>query len=195
MKDTDRRASIELGGFTGLTASIRSMRAFYDALEDAADSLPVINAALCEHFIERLEQHANGGANPEEATLFPLLAEHVDDGYDFDAAVAQAKLEHRRDADVAMELAEALETAQRKGGPRNPAALGFLMRHFFECRRRHLAWEELAVLRPAARILTREERAALDQRCAALRQTTQPRLRIVGGGRATTASTDRAREP
>ncbi|MBX2856787.1 MAG: hypothetical protein KTR21_17505 [Rhodobacteraceae bacterium] len=133
--------------------SARAELAFCSSLEDAANQLP----ALClGRFLKfgaalRLMPERQEARRIEERFSQILLAQ--DNAKALAAALAMIDLEEREDADIAIELADALDAAAAAGEVVNPNALGYLMRSFFENRRRHLAWRREAFIEPARRML------------------------------------------
>lgn len=164
---TVERLNASMEAFAGMrmleTAAKRQM-AFCGEIEAIADELPSIAADRLAWLVARLREHGAGLADLEETTLFPLLERHFAEDPCLKPAIAQARQDHECDADLAVELAETLETVRKTGAPKNPSALGFLMRHYFEQRRRHLAWEAAVLIGPARSLLTADERVDLTRR-------------------------------
>ena len=88
---------------------------------------------------------------------FSAIAYSCDQAKTLMMALTMIDVEEREDSDIAVELADALDAVAVEGEVTNPNALGYLMRSFFENRRRHLAWRREAFVEPARRAL--EERA------------------------------------
>ncbi|MBX3532073.1 MAG: hemerythrin domain-containing protein [Rhizobiaceae bacterium] len=116
-------------------------------LEDVADSLPArIDRMACLTIASEIEPLVRGIHRFEEEALFPaytaiLKAEGRDLG-----SVDRLMWEHVEDECFAAELAEVLCVLGRGGPAENPEALGFMLRGFFESKRRHVAFEREHVL-------------------------------------------------
>jgi hemerythrin-like domain-containing protein len=145
-----------------------TQRALADLLEGLADGLPDgvdrRAAALGAHSLRMLA--ARRWALEEQA-LFPLIESHAPEGAPARRAIAIARREHRETAGRAIELADELEALAESGRARNPDALGFMLRAFFDGLRRHLDWTEAAIM-PAARdgldtLALRRDALALDR--------------------------------
>jgi hemerythrin-like domain-containing protein len=128
-----------------------TQRALADLLEGVADGLPDgvdrRAAALGGHSLRMLA--ARRWALEEQA-LFPLIESRAPENAPARRAIAIARREHRETAGRAIELADELDALADSGRARNPDALGFMLRAFFDGLRRHLDWTEAAIL-PAAR--------------------------------------------
>jgi hemerythrin-like domain-containing protein len=128
-----------------------TQRALADLLEGVADGLPDgvdrRAAALGAHSLRMLA--ARRWALEEQA-LFPLIESRAPDGAPARRAIAIARREHRETAGRAIELADELEALAAIGRARNPDALGFMLRAFFDGLRRHLDWMDATIM-PAAR--------------------------------------------
>lgn len=113
-------------------------------LEVAADRLPEIDA---EEFRRLAVALRASRGQPSAQALREALALGAIEREGIEGADAMALLagEEQRDGDAALELAEALDSAATAGGETNADALGYLMRHYFESRRRHLAWRSVAL--------------------------------------------------
>lgn len=128
-----------------------TQRALADLLEGVADGLPDgvdrRAAALGAHSLRMLA--ARRWALEEQA-LFPLIESRAPEGDPARRAIAIARREHRETAGRAIELADELEALADSGRARNPDALGFMLRAFFDGLRRHLDWMDATIM-PAAR--------------------------------------------
>lgn len=139
----------------GLDAATRAQLALCRALEDIADRLPALPPGRARKAASALRRAA---VAPEFEKLREVLAGSVPAcAMTGDASLSNAlKLiaaEERDDADRAQELSEALDEAAQGRRVANPDALGYLLRSYFEARRRHLAWRGEAVLAPARALL------------------------------------------
>lgn len=156
-----RRASAEPArnwDEVGLDAATRAQLALCCALEDIADRLPTLPPSRARKAASALRRAA---VAPEFEKLREVLAASAAGrATTRDAPLRNAlKLiaaEERDDADRAQELSEALDEAARGRRVPNPDALGYLLRSYFEARRRHLAWRGEAVLAPARTLLGEE---------------------------------------
>ena len=118
-----------------------------EALEDIADSLPAnVNRQKCIYAAKSLMPLVNGIHRYEEEAVFPLLERMASGDQEFIDAIARLKFEHVEDECFAGELTEALLRLGRSGVADNPEALGFMLRGFFEAKRRHVAFEREHVL-------------------------------------------------
>lgn len=116
-------------------------------LEDVADSLPAnIDRMACLTIASEIEPLVRGIHRFEEEALFPAYAAVLKaEGRDL-GSVDRLMSEHVEDECFAAELAEALFDLGRGGTVDNPEALGFMLRGFFESKRRHVAFEREHVL-------------------------------------------------
>lgn len=112
------------------------------ALEEVADSLPAnVDRVKCMVIAAELEPLLRGVHRFEEEALFPAYAEALRMAGRDQASVERLMAEHVEDECFAAELTEALLDIGRGGAPCNPEALGFMLRGFFEGKRRHVAFE------------------------------------------------------
>lgn len=86
----------------------------------------------------------------EEEYLYPVLTRRIKPGELTDDLLEHIKVEHAADENLAYDTADQLERALECGRAENPEMLGYMLRGYFECRRRHIAWEDAVVL-PLAR--------------------------------------------
>ena len=119
-----------------------------DALERAADELPEINAPLYLKLVGELRTLRSRQHIEELEDAFEQLAPPQQDA--LSPAFSRLAHEERTDADIALELMDALTSAAHDSAP-NAEALGYLMRGYFENRRRHLAWRRRAFWEPVAK--------------------------------------------
>ncbi|MCI4660828.1 MAG: hypothetical protein MRY63_03270 [Neomegalonema sp.] len=125
-----------------------------DTLEEAADELPSFSArrlGACSSALRLLGEAREIG--PVSAAMRQIES----------APPALQKLEKvliliadeaTQDADLALELADALDEVIRIGVIFNPDALGYLMRQFFENKRRHLSWRREAFVLPVRDLIS-----------------------------------------
>jgi len=122
-----------------------------DLLEAIADALPNGVSPVCaKSAVDYLQSRFPGHITLENEIIFPALKTARSIGPSLGRAVKQAQQEHASDEDTAAELAEALTTFIDDGDAGNANVLGYMLRGFFEQRRRHIVWEE-ALLYPLAR--------------------------------------------
>lgn len=126
-----------------------------EAVEAMADRLPEICACCCRRIGAQLVRRAR---EEERTAGAVVIAELQADPHGETAALRsvldQARLDRIDDQGVAFELSEALVQAAINGGRARSMALGYLMRNFFEGRRRRMAWETAALFEPAKLILS-----------------------------------------
>jgi hemerythrin-like domain-containing protein len=129
-----------------------------DMLERIADRLlEPLDTDLLNVGIATLRICIKRHAMLEEGYLYPALSGHLAPG-DFEGdLVEQIRREHACDEILAHDTADQLEQALMIGRAENPEMLGYMLRGFFECRRRHIAWEAGVVLPLARRRLTRDD--------------------------------------
>jgi hemerythrin-like domain-containing protein len=122
-----------------------------DLLEAIADALPDGVSPVCaKSAVNYLQSRFPGHIALENEIIFPALKAAQLISPSLGRAIKQAQQEHAADEDTAAELAEALTAFidDREAGEAN--VLGYMLRGFFEQRRRHIVWEE-TLLYPLAR--------------------------------------------
>ena len=122
-----------------------------DLLEAIADALPDGVSPVCaKTAVNYLQSWFPGHIALENEIVFPMLKATKSVSPSLGPAIKQALCEHATDEDNAAELAEVLTALMdsREAGDAN--VLGYMLRGFFEQRRRHIVWEE-ALLFPLAR--------------------------------------------
>ena len=122
-----------------------------DLLEAIADALPEGVSPVCaKAAVDYLQSRFPGHIGLENEIVFPVLKMAKSVSLSLGRAIKQALQEHAADEDTAAELAEALTAFldNRESGDAN--VLGYMLRGFFEQRRRHIVWEE-TLLYPLAR--------------------------------------------
>ncbi len=116
-------------------------------LEEIADSLPAnVDRVKCMMIASELEPLVRGVHRFEEEALFPAYAELLRAGGRGQSSVERLRAEHVEDECFAAELTETLLDLGRGGAASNPEAFGFMLRGFFESKRRHVAFEREHVL-------------------------------------------------
>ena len=122
-----------------------------DLLEAIADALPDGVSPDCgKTAVEYLQSRFPGHIALENEIVFPVLKAAQSVSPPLGRAIKQALQEDAADEDTAAELAEVLTASidNREAGDAN--VLGYMLRGFFEQRRRHIVWEE-TLLYPLAR--------------------------------------------
>lgn len=152
----------------------KAQRALADLLEAVADGLPdQVNPASATLAASLLRDSVIRRTALEEETLFPLVEARAAEGSPLARAVALARREHRDCAGRAIELAEELDELAREGRARNPDALGFMLRAFFDALRRHLDWIDIVILSHVREALSAGDVQHLGDSFMALRETAQ----------------------
>ncbi len=122
-----------------------------DLLEAIADALPEgVSPACAKIAVDYLQSRFPGHIALENEIVFPVLKAAKPVSLQFGRAIKQAQQEHAADEDTAAELAEALAAFANDRETGDPNVLGYMLRGFFEQRRRHIVWEE-SLLYPLAR--------------------------------------------
>ena len=122
-----------------------------DLLEAIADALPDSVSPVCaKSAVDYLQSRFPGHIALENEIVFPVFKATRSESPPLGRGIKQALQEHAADEDTAAELAEALTAFidDREAGDAN--VLGYMLRGFFEQRRRHIVWEE-SLLYPLAR--------------------------------------------
>lgn len=113
-----------------------------DELESIADSLPSrVDRQVCLQLARAIQPLMNRAHDLEENQLFPQLARHTHLTLRAEDALATLSHDHDTDAYLSEELSEALLELGRGDSDREPEAVGYLLRGFFEGLRRHIAIE------------------------------------------------------
>lgn len=110
-------------------------------LEDIADSLPgSVNRQKCIFAAQALGVLMKKTHSYEEDTFFPWLEKENEADEKLAAILKRLRFEHFEDECYAEELVEVLLKLGR-GDAVNMEATGYMLRGFFEARRRHIAFE------------------------------------------------------
>lgn len=121
-------------------------------LEDIADSLPAnINRQKCIFAAQALVPLMKSGHFYEETVFFPWLEENTERDETLPETLTRLKFEHCEDECYAEDLVDVLMRLGR-GEPVNVEATGYMLRGFFEARRRHIAFERdhlMKIIRPS----------------------------------------------
>lgn len=135
------------GMATMVEAAHAQMLRLCGLLEEVADSLPAgVDCAKCLKIACELEPLVRGIHRLEEETLFPAYGRVLAEQGRSRDSLERLEAEHVEDECFAGELTEALLRLGRSGVADNPEALGFMLRGFFEAKRRHVAFEREHVL-------------------------------------------------
>lgn len=158
-----RRSAVvtQLKSGAQLDLGARAELQFCDALENAANELPEFCIGKYLRFASVLRMARDKRQAPELAERLARLQIDAEVRSALAGALRTINTEEQEDADIAVELADALDDVTAAGAVYNPEALGYLMRQYFECRRRHLAWRRIGFLAPAQQALDAEDFLAL----------------------------------
>jgi hemerythrin-like domain-containing protein len=135
-----------------------------DALERVADGLPDdVDRRLCAQIASALQYDLPLHHRDEEAGLFPLLRLRAKPGDGVETVLARLEREHDADTDFAGEIVEWLDMLGRGQAVGNPEMVGYMLRGFFECYRRHVHWEDVLVMPLARQRLTPADLVTLSE--------------------------------
>jgi hemerythrin-like domain-containing protein len=122
-----------------------------DMLERIADNLlEPLDTEMARTGIVTLRRCLKRHVVLEEKYLYPVLTKHLCPDDLAENLLEHIRCEHTTDESLAHDTADQLELALERGRVENPEMLGYMLRGFFECRRRHIAWEDAIVI-PLAR--------------------------------------------
>lgn len=134
-------------------------------LEAIADGLPDnLDQVLVGTTLPLLKQELGNCIRDHEDALYPLLEVRALPDDCVRELLPAVKEGNARDLSYASDIAEQLEHLARGGKPENPDMLGYMLRGFFETRRRHNAWENAVIVPLARKRLTAEDQKALAAR-------------------------------
>ncbi len=127
-----------------------------DLLEQLADALPEpLDTEITPAGITTLRNCIRRHIILEENYLYPVLVKRAKpDEFNKDLLALIAR-EHASDESHAHEAADEMEEALSRGHVPKPEMLGYMLRCYFEARRRHIAWEN-AIILPLARLRLKE---------------------------------------
>jgi hemerythrin-like domain-containing protein len=135
-----------------------------DALERIADGLPDdVDRRLCAQVAANLQYELPLHHRDEEAGLFPLLRLRARPEDCVETVLNRLEREHDSDSEFASEIVECLESMGRGQAIANPEMVGYMLRGFFECYRRHIHWESVIVMPLARQRLCAEDIALLSE--------------------------------
>lgn len=122
-----------------------------EALERIADGLPSMpDPAFVGILVELLRTCFPRQSILDDEYLFPALLKVSKNNSKTSQLLRQVKTERQTDEYLAHDLADSLEQMVPSARVENPDMLGYMLRHFFECRRRQITWYR-AVIIPLAR--------------------------------------------
>ena len=136
----------------------RAERNLCDMLEGIADALlEPLDTELAGSGILALRGCLKRHVLLEEEYLYPVLTKRLCPGDLAENMLEHIRCEHATDESLAHDTADQLEQALARGRVENPEMLGYMLRGFCECRRRHIAWEDAIVLPLARHRLTEKD--------------------------------------
>jgi len=147
-------------------------RALCDSLERIADGLPhSIDLPLAAAAVPLLRDALPLHMAMEEQVLFPFLRLRAAPEDNIDGILGQVEGEHEIDRSLALEIAARLEEMVEARSAANPNVLGYLLRGFFETKRRHMSWENNVVLRLARRRMNEDDLRLLSREMSRFRHS------------------------
>ncbi len=146
--------SVGAGAFVGgeslvgrLNGHFRVLSDLCDRLEEIADRLPDnVNRQDALHVARSVCPTVRRAHDFEETLLFPLLKSCFAKDTAIGEALNNLHFEHWEDEMFAEELAEGLVSFVSGLEPRNPEALGYMLRGFFGGMRRHITFERAHIV-------------------------------------------------
>ena len=145
-------------------------RVQFAALERLANDLDAPDArAIAAAILEFLETKLPLHVQDEERDLFPLLRRRAEPDDGFDVLLGLLQDEHAVNEEYYRDVLGPLRTMAGGGKPARPEAFAAQARAFSIFERRHLAWENDAILPLARKRLTPEDLRTLGQKMAARR--------------------------
>lgn len=140
-----------------LGSYLQQQRRLCDQLEQIADSLPGdADTILCVETANQVVGVIKSAHSFEEDELFPAILAAVEDGPALEPVFDRLKFEHWEDEEYAVCVQEALCTFAVRRADSNVESLGWMLRGFFECLRRHIAFERDHVLPMAASLTVKK---------------------------------------
>ena len=129
------------------THHLEAQEAICAELEAIADSLPVsVNHQMCIQVTRSLPLLIEQAHRFEEDRLFPRLLKVSDPHLDLAQTIKRLQAEHLSDEDYAEELCGAISSFLADADHNKAENLGWMLRGFFECTRRHTAFEREHIL-------------------------------------------------
>ncbi len=152
---SDMASESDLSPLTLMRRAHRNQLVLCDAIEGIADRLPGnADPIQCLRIASMLVPLLRGIHRYEEDVIFKSFEELSPDEESSARSIQRLRAEHVEDECLADEITEALLAIGHGDQIRNPEALGYMMRTFFETMRRHIAFERehiLPLLAAAAR--------------------------------------------
>jgi hypothetical protein len=112
-----------------------------DALEAVADGLPGVNSALVQRTIDALCGGLLEEIGRRQQIAFDNLLQNAAGNRALDLIAIRLLDEQAHDACGVEELSDALRELVRQEQASNAEVTGYLLRGFFQARRRHIAWQ------------------------------------------------------
>lgn len=152
MEREDTVSGNDVGPFGKLKLEHALQLELCDSLEFIADGLPdSFDRRLVRSAATLLEEGLAHYVRFEDEKLFPLVLQRGEPS--IGSVLKQLEGEHLRDQSFALEVAEELQCLCGSPACRNPEMLGYMLRGFFEGRRRHIAWENAVMIPVAQKVL------------------------------------------
>lgn len=140
-----------------ITKGLRSQEHLCDCLERIADSLPDnIDPCLVAATLHAMKHDLALCILDDEDALFPLLESHSVPDDNVAELLSDLRRGNAIDECYAAEVIEELQNLARDAKPDRADALGYLLRAFFETRRRHIACQKAVVIPLAGKRLNAE---------------------------------------
>lgn len=125
----------------------KAQRSLADLLEALADSLPdEVHRGSAELAAGLLREMTGRSDTWPAQAVFARIERGLPADSPVRRGIALARREKTECDGRAIELAEELDALAETGRARNPDALGFMLRAFFDGLRRHIDWIEVAIL-------------------------------------------------
>ncbi len=129
-----------------LTECLNRLDSLCTDLEAIADELPAgTHPPAILPISQTIEAVIRAVHKLEEDEVFPELLQRYPDDLSLRAALERLRLEHIEDEGFSAEIAEALSDLA-SGSDRRTETIGYMLRGFFECLRRHIAFEREHIL-------------------------------------------------
>ena len=126
---------------------LRAQEAICAELEAIADSLPTsVNHQMCNQVTQSLLPLIKQAHQFEENQLFPELLKGSGPHLDLAQTIQRLQAEHLSDEDYAEELCSAISSYLADAHHSKAETLGWMLRGFFESKRRHIAFEREYIL-------------------------------------------------
>lgn len=134
--------SIETAGLDDIRDNHAALLTLCKDLEELADSLPFhLDDAQCRKLASRIVPLVSEAQGLEERMLFPALSARAESCFSA-LMIERLKNEHRCDRNGAEEIALTLQALLAGRCRLSFETVGYMLRGFFECVRRHVASEK-----------------------------------------------------